>query len=153
MYTNKTDFYQNDYYYDKQKLTCSNLPLATAYVRPQSYKNLNSPFQTLKQGTFLPIFMIHINHEKYLKEGVTMNKEGLLRKLQALNLIAVDLQLFLDTHPGNKEALEDYRQVTKQYQKLREDYEYEYGPLTNFGYMTSFDQYSWVNDPWPWEQR
>ena len=47
MYTNKTDFYQNDYYYDKQKLTCSNLPLATAYVRPQSYKNLNSPFQTL----------------------------------------------------------------------------------------------------------
>ena len=29
-----------------------NLPLATAYVRPQSYKNLNSPFQTLKQGTF-----------------------------------------------------------------------------------------------------
>ena len=82
-----------------------------------------------------------------------MSKEVLLRKRQALNLIAVDLQLFLDTHPGNKEALEDYRQVTKQYQKLREDYEYEYGPLTNFGYMTSFDQYSWVNDPWPWEQR
>ena len=37
-----------------------------------------------------------------------MSKEVLLRKLQALNLIAVDLQLFLDTHPGNKEALEDY---------------------------------------------
>ena len=36
-----------------------------------------------------------------------MSKEVLLRKLQALNLIAVDLQLFLDTHPGNKEALED----------------------------------------------
>ena len=48
-----------------------------------------------------------------------MSKEVLLRKLQALNLIAVDLQLFLDTHPGNKEALEDYRQVTKQYQKLK----------------------------------
>ena len=64
-----------------------------------------------------------------------MSKEVLLRKLQALNLIAVDLQLFLDTHPGNKEALEDYRQVTKQYQKLREDYEYEYGPLTNNGYI------------------
>ena len=31
------------------------------------------------------------------------------------------------------------------------EYEYEYGPLTNFGYMTSFDHDSWVNDPWPWE--
>ena len=30
-----------------------------------------------------------------------MSKEVLLRKLQALNLIAVDLQLFLDTHPGS----------------------------------------------------
>ena len=36
-----------------------------------------------------------------------MSKEVLLRKLQALNLIAVDLKLFLDTHPGNKEALEE----------------------------------------------
>ncbi len=34
------------------KLTCANLPLATAYVRSQPYQNLNNPFQTLKQGTF-----------------------------------------------------------------------------------------------------
>ena len=82
-----------------------------------------------------------------------MNKEQLLRKIQAIGLMAVDLQLFLDIHPKNQEALDDYKQVTKQYQKLRAEYEYQYGPLTNFGYMTSFDQYSWVNDPWPWEQR
>ena len=82
-----------------------------------------------------------------------MNKEQLIRKLQAVGLMAVDLQLFLDTHPKNQEALEDYEQVTKQYEKLRAEYEYQYGPLTNFGYMTSFDHDSWVNDPWPWEQR
>jgi spore coat protein JB len=82
-----------------------------------------------------------------------MNKEQLLRKIQAIGLMAVDLQLFLDTHPKNQEALEDYKQITKQYQKLRAEYEYQYGPLTNFGYMTSFDHDSWVNDPWPWEQR
>jgi spore coat protein JB len=82
-----------------------------------------------------------------------MNKEQLLRKIQAIGLMAVDLQLFLDTHPKNQEALDDYKQVTKQYQKLRAEYEYQYGPLTNFGYMTSFDHDSLVNDPWPWEQR
>jgi hypothetical protein len=34
------------------KLTCDNLPLATAYVRSQPYENLNNPVKTLKQGTF-----------------------------------------------------------------------------------------------------
>ena len=82
-----------------------------------------------------------------------MNKEQLLRKIQAIGLMAVDLKLFLATPPNNQEALDDYKQVTKQYQKLRAEYEYQYGPLTNFGYMTSFDHDSWVNDPWPWEQR
>lgn len=81
-----------------------------------------------------------------------MNREELMRKLQAVNLMAVDLHHYLDTHPENKQALEDYKKVSKQYQKLRKEYEQEYGPLTNFGYMTSFDPMSWVNDPWPWER-
>ena len=78
-----------------------------------------------------------------------MNKEQLLRKIQAIGLMAVDLQLFLDTHPKNQEALDDYKQVTKQYQKLRAEYEYQYGPLTNFGYMTSFDH---VHRRRPWSR-
>lgn len=81
-----------------------------------------------------------------------MNREELMRKLQAVNLMAVDLHHYLDTHPENKQALEDYKEVSQQYQKLRKEYEQEYGPLTNFGYMTSFDHMSWVNDPWPWER-
>jgi spore coat protein JB len=81
-----------------------------------------------------------------------MNREELMRKLQAVNLMAVDLQHYLDTHPKNKQALEDYKEVSKQYQTLRKEYEQEYGPLTNFGYMTSFDATIWVNDPWPWER-
>ena len=37
-----------------------------------------------------------------------MNKKQFLLQLQAVNLMAVDLHLFLDTHPDNKEALNDY---------------------------------------------
>ncbi|KAB6103049.1 spore coat protein CotJB, partial [Bacteroides xylanisolvens] len=29
-----------------------------------------------------------------------MNKNELLRNIQAISLVAVDLRLFLDTHPG-----------------------------------------------------
>ncbi len=52
MYTDESAFYKEKWQCDKKKLTCSNLPLATAYVRSQPYQNLNSPFETLKQGTF-----------------------------------------------------------------------------------------------------
>ncbi|CUN16132.1 MAG: spore coat protein CotJB [Turicibacter sanguinis] len=82
-----------------------------------------------------------------------MSREEFLTALQAVHIMAVDLQLFLDTHPENKKALEDYRKVSRQYQELRKEYEQVFGPLTNFGYMTDFDQISWVNDPWPWERR
>ena len=40
-----------------------------------------------------------------------MNKKQFLLQLQAVNLIAVDLHLFLDTHPDNKEALNDYEKI------------------------------------------
>ena len=33
--------------------------------------------------------------------------------------MAVDLHLFLDTHPTNKEALKDYEKISKQYHMLK----------------------------------
>lgn len=81
-----------------------------------------------------------------------MNKETLLRKIQAVHIMAVDLQLFLDTHPNDARALHDYKEVTREYQNLKREYEHRYGPLANFAYMTSFDHQSWNNDLWPWEK-
>ena len=58
--------------------------------------------------------MIHINLAAMRKEVDVMNsKEMLLRKIQAIHIMAVDLQLFLDTHPDNTHALADYKSVTK----------------------------------------
>ena len=49
-----------------------------------------------------------------------MNKNELLRNIQAISLVAVDLRLFLDTHPGNQKALADYKNATAQYQSLKD---------------------------------
>ena len=37
-----------------------------------------------------------------------MNQKQLLRQIQAVSLMAVDLHLFLDTHPNDTQALKDY---------------------------------------------
>ena len=48
-----------------------------------------------------------------------MNQKQLLKQIQSVSLMAVDLHLFLDTHPTNKEALKDYEKISKQYHMLK----------------------------------
>lgn len=82
-----------------------------------------------------------------------MNQKQLLRQIQAVSLMAVDLHLFLDTHPNDIEALKDYLKIAKQYQVLKKQYEQHFGPLLNFGEASSFDNYNWAAEPWPWQDK
>ena len=61
-----------------------------------------------------------------------MNEKQLLTQIQAVSLIAIDLHLFLDTHPNDTKALQDYEKVSKQFQTLKDQYEKQYGPLVSF---------------------
>ena len=77
--------------------------------------------------------------------------ENLLRKLQELEFAAVELNLYLDNHPDNKNALADFNVISKELITVKKMYEQERGPLCNFGYSESQYPWCWVNDPWPWE--
>ncbi|RAL25716.1 spore coat protein CotJB [Thermoflavimicrobium daqui] len=75
----------------------------------------------------------------------------MLRKLQEVDFVLVELNLYLDTHPRDSNALKQYNQLAQERQKLRFQYECEFGPLNNFGH--SFNQYpnGWNEPPWPWQ--
>ena len=73
-----------------------------------------------------------------------------LTELQALNFAIQDLALYLDTHREDCEALELYRAYQKMYEKCREEYKKQHGPL-NHGVVSARDCYDWLDDPWPWE--
>ena len=79
-----------------------------------------------------------------------MNKEDMLKELTALDFYAVDLQLYLDTHPNDREALGKYNAVVEEANTLRREYEKLFGPLTSFR-STSKCPWQWIDDPWPWE--
>lgn len=82
-----------------------------------------------------------------------MNQKQLLTQIQAVSLMALDVHLFLDTHPGNKEALQDYQKLSTQFQTLRNQYEKQYGPLLNFGNQTVSAPNNWIDEPWPWQNK
>lgn len=80
------------------------------------------------------------------------NRKELLKKIQELEFAAVELNLFLDNHPHNQQALADYNMITENLINMKNMYEAKYGPLTNFGYCPSQYPWKWVEEPWPWEE-
>lgn len=81
-----------------------------------------------------------------------MTREELMGKIRELQFAAVELNLFLDNHPENKQALSDYNKISEDLCELKKMYEEKCGPLTNYGYAPSQYPWQWVNEPWPWER-
>ena len=61
-----------------------------------------------------------------------MNREELLNSLTQLDFMAVDLGLYLNTHPEDTEAIDAYNQVIVAADTVRTKYEDAFGPLCSF---------------------
>lgn len=76
----------------------------------------------------------------------------LLLQIQQLQFAAVELNLFLDTHPQDQQALAMFNRVHQELMQCVHSYEQMYGPLLNFGYSPAAqNSWKWVETPWPWE--
>lgn len=81
---------------------------------------------------------------------MNIDRQELLKQLTALDFMAVDLQLYLNTHPNDREALFRYNSVVAQADMLRQTYERMYGPLCSYRSRSAYP-WQWINDPWPWQ--
>ena len=78
-------------------------------------------------------------------------REELLKKVQALGFAKTEAELFLDTHPDCKQALEYHRDVTEKLKAAAEEYSAKYSPLTAGAVLG--DKWSWANGAWPWQEK
>jgi len=81
-----------------------------------------------------------------------MERDALLREITILDFMALDLHLFLNTHPEDTNALDMYNDCITRSQNLRKEYEEEYGPLTAFR-SNGQPGWTWNLEPWPWEEK
>ena len=80
------------------------------------------------------------------------NQMAMLKRLQEMEFVAIELNLYLDTHPCDSDALNDYNCAVEMIRKLMKEYEECYGPLLPFGMAaTKEDEWQWAQGPWPWE--
>ena len=76
-------------------------------------------------------------------------RENLLRKIQALSFAKVETELYLDTHPDSRQALEYYRNTLSELDEAMTEYQNKYGPLFAEGVVG--DRWTWVEGKWPWQ--
>ena len=74
-----------------------------------------------------------------------------LLELQQLDFALVELTLFLDTHPNDMQALQQFNQLAQQRQQCAHAFELRYGPLLQFGHSYSKFPWQWSQSPWPWQ--
>jgi len=95
----------------------------------------------------------NINGNERMGESRNGQSGGLstdiMKAIHELEFVRVELELYLDTHPGCKVALDYYHQTVDALNELRERYQAD-GSLLFASGSTNPDGWDWVNEPWPW---
>ena len=82
-----------------------------------------------------------------MKAGI--NRDNRLQRLRELEFALLETNLYLDTHPNSRNALDYYQKVKAARDIMYEDYVKNNGPM--FAADVRQDNWSWVDMPWPWQ--
>ena len=131
---------------DKNGTMPSCAGLAVPYVpfqqeNPVRYQNM----EALSEGTLFP----GLNLPFHLAKNGRPVKRCPKTELMALSFVVHELGLYLDTHPGDKEAFTLFKSYVKMLEEGKEAYLERFGPLTQTDAAMD-DTYTWVDGPWPW---
>jgi spore coat protein JB len=76
-------------------------------------------------------------------------RERLLKCISEYDFAVIDLNLFLDSHPGDTSASMKAAEYKCKSDELRAEYEEKYGPLQSS--ETQQNRWAWIRTKWPWE--
>ncbi|NMM51330.1 spore coat protein CotJB [Paenibacillus aquistagni] len=74
-----------------------------------------------------------------------------LRELQEVDFVLLELNLYLDTHPNDQQAIQQFNHYVSERMKLAQAFQEQYGPLMNYGHWFSGSPFTWAETPWPWQ--
>ena len=75
----------------------------------------------------------------------------MMGQLQAVDFVLVELTLYLDTHPTDMDAINQFNQFAKERRQIKKTFEKSFGPLLQFGNSYSACPWNWDDSPWPWQ--
>lgn len=120
----------------------------------QIYKqNLTNSYDGFIRGNmFIDLYEPYITSEPFNLTPAN-DREVLLNKVRECNFAALDIGLYLDTHPEDSEKIKAFNQCVAQGEQQASEYEAKYGPLTLNSTTLNSYPWAWIMSPWPWEVR
>ena len=91
-----------------------------------------------------------MNRQNQDMQQKRMNQKELYEWIMMLGFCAVDMMLYLDTHPDDEEALNYFNQCNALYNAAKQSYQEQFGLLNAFSEQERFS-WDWNTAPMPWE--
>ncbi|SKA80930.1 spore coat protein JB [Clostridium sp. USBA 49] len=79
-----------------------------------------------------------------------INKMELKKQIAQVQFMLEDLQLYLNTHPMDKNALAKRNSYVKQLKTLRSEYDKLFDMINQNDSLSAYP-WEWIEEPWPWE--
>lgn len=127
-----------------------NLDLFIADIDMKKVK-LYEPMEGFLRGNMFKDEYMPYKNLTYFKLNPKSEEEKLLYNIMALSFAINDLNLYLDLNPDDKEIFNLFKKYVKEEEKLTEEYESKFGPLTLKG--DAGMKYDWLCSPWPWDNK
>src|SRR5574344_1292543 len=103
-----------------------------------------SPQEGFYKGNLEAASYVPYNNMQVIKPVITSEQERMMEQIQAYSFAAHDLNLYLDVHPNDNNAIESYNSYNRQVEELTNQYEKQYGPI-NLDNNTGLER-----SPWAW---
>ena len=106
------------------------------FIRGNLYKNLYDSYKINKPYDIKP-----------------MNEQAaILTDIDALCFACIDLNLYLDVFPNDRQAINLYNKYNSRKSELTKEYEEKFGPLLLSSKSLDSYPWAWNNMPWPWNE-
>lgn len=148
-------FYNQNFYDYTDRLDKYNY-VNNNYNQPMYKEDANpstilDPYQGLIKGN---MFKNLYNGYDFKNLDITpLNEQAkMLTTLDSLDFASLDIKLYLDVNPNDKDMINLYNNYIKEANELRKQYELKYGPILCDSEVMNKYPWVWNNSPWPWER-
>lgn len=154
---NYSNYNQNDYAMPNDNQSMMPIANPNMYpvpnIAPGYSQNIANSYDGFIRGNmFTDLYDPYIPSEPFALAPQD-EREALLNKVRECNFAALDLNLYLDTHPDDAEKIKAFNQCATKAKQMTEEYESKYGPLTLRSEALNAYPWAWLMSPWPWEVR
>ena len=122
------------------------------YEQTVNQNSIFDPYNGLIRGNMFPDLYNTYKIDNPIEIKPMNEQADMLTYIDALCFASIDLGLYLDINPDDKNAIELYNMYRTNLGEYMVMYQNKYGPITKTSDALNAYPWKWNDSPWPWEK-